>query len=56
MYCILIVWIQFLSNMFHANLDSSCVALQAPDGAAASIKGGLRLRLGWHGPEAHADP
>lgn len=42
--------------MFLTNLDSSYVALKPPDGAAASIKLGLGLRLGWHGPEAHTDP
>lgn len=42
--------------MFDTNLYSSCVALQAPDGAAAFIEGGLSLRMGWHGPEAHTDP
>lgn len=49
-------WIQFLSKIFNANLDSSCVALQAPDGATASVKWRLSLRLGWHRPEAHTDP
>lgn len=38
------------------DLDSSCVALQAPDGAAAFVEGGLCLRMGWHCPEAHTDP
>lgn len=42
--------------MFNAHLDSICVALQAPDCAAAPVKGGLGLRLGWDSPEAHADP
>jgi len=42
--------------MFDTNLDSSCVALQAPDGAAAFIEVGLCLRMRWHGPEAHTDP
>lgn len=44
-----------LLNVF-PNLDSSCVALQAPNGAAASIKWVLCLRLGWHSPETHTDP
>ncbi len=42
--------------MCDSNLDSSCVALQAPDGAAAFVEGWLCLRMGWHGPEAHTDP
>lgn len=42
--------------MFLTNLHSCCVALQAPNCAAAAIKWVLCLRLGWHSPEAHADP
>lgn len=45
-----------VSLIFNANLYNICIALQTPDGAAASIKGWLGLRLGWHGPEAHTDP
>lgn len=44
------------SKRFHTDLNSSCVALQAPDAAAAFIEGGLCLRVGWHRPEAYADP
>lgn len=47
---------KFLIKMFHANLHSSCIALQAPDGAAAAVKRVLCLRLWWHSPERHADP
>lgn len=39
-----------------SDLDGSRVALQAPDGAAALVEGGLCLRVRWHSLEAHADP
>lgn len=49
-------WVKCLSKIFDTNLDSGCVALQAPDGAAAFIEAGLRLRMGRRRPEAHTDP
>lgn len=42
--------------MFDADLDGGGAALQAPDGAAAFVEVGSRLRMRWHGPEAHTDP
>lgn len=38
-----------------SDLDSSCVALQAPDGTAALVEGRLRLRVRRNGFKAHTD-
>lgn len=39
-----------------SDLDSSCVALQAPDGTAALVEGRLRLGVRRNGFKAHAHP
>lgn len=55
--CIGIVnWIKCLSSLFETDLDSGCIPLQAPDGAAALVEGGLCLGMRWQSPEAHIDP
>lgn len=45
-----------MSGLGESNLDSSCVALQSPNCAGASIKGCLGLRQWQHSPETHTDP
>lgn len=51
-----LIWIKCLSSLFDTDLDSSCIALQAPDSAAALVEGGLCLGMRWQSPEAHTDP